>query len=68
MDSGDYDSEILPPNISPKHKTEKETVNKCGGSVIIFSFIYSFFSISVSIFPKYIMQYGKRSKSSNTKK
>ena len=34
MDSGDYDSEILPPNIPPEHKYQifrkdrKETVDK----------------------------------------
>ena len=41
MDSGDYDYEILPPNIPPEHKYQiflkdrKETVNKRGGGVII---------------------------------
>ena len=41
MESGDYDSEILLPNIPPEHKYQvflkdrKETVNKHGGGVII---------------------------------
>ena len=41
MDSGDYDSEILPPNISPEHKYQifrkdrKETVDKRRRGVIV---------------------------------
>ena len=66
MDSGDYDYEILPPNIPPENKYQifwkgrKETVNKCGETLsFIRLFTVSFLSfqnISCSILP----QLGKR--------